>query len=83
MFIGLPANYLVDEIPKSVRLTTPENDIVFTRQISYNKGDSIAGCMLQLEFKKSLYEADMYPAIKEVYQRIFNYLKEPIVLKRK
>ncbi len=38
--------------------------------------------MLSFEFKNSLYEADMYPVIKEMYQKIFDYLKEPVVLKR-
>ena len=31
--------------------------------------------MMQFEFKKSLYETDMYPIVKEVYKRIFKYLK--------
>ena len=38
---------------------------------------------MQFGFKKSLYETDMYPIIKEIYQRIYEYLKEPVLLKRK
>ena len=39
--------------------------------------------MLLLEFKKSLYDNYMYPVVKEMYEKILSYLKEPIVLKKK
>jgi len=40
-------------------------------------------CMILIEFKKSLYEAETYPMIKDVYQKMFEFLKEPVVLKKK
>lgn len=81
--VGLPANFIVDEIPKSVRLTDPDKDIIYLRQVSHDKENNFINCMMLFEFKKSLYETDMYPTVKEVYKRIFDYLKEPVVLKRK
>ncbi|MEO6733239.1 MAG: DUF3857 domain-containing protein [Ferruginibacter sp.] len=81
--IQLPAGYVVDEMPKSVKLIDPDKDIAFTRQIVYDKEAKAIRCLLQFEFKKSLYETDMYPVIKEVYKKMFEYLKEPIVLKKK
>jgi hypothetical protein len=80
--VQLPPNYAVDELPKSVRLTNPDQDIVFLRQVEYDKSTSIIRCLMQVHFKKSLYEADMYEMVKEMYKRLFNYLKEPVVLKR-
>ncbi|MEP7142982.1 MAG: DUF3857 domain-containing protein [Ferruginibacter sp.] len=81
--IQLPANYVIDEMPKSVKLTTPDKDIIFIRQVDYDKENNSIRCIMWFEFKKSLYEADLYPMIKEVYQKIFDYLKEPVVLKKK
>jgi hypothetical protein len=39
--------------------------------------------MILIEFDKSLYETDTYPILKEVYQKMFEFLKEPVVLKKK
>ncbi|MEO5888897.1 MAG: DUF3857 domain-containing protein [Ferruginibacter sp.] len=83
VFIQLPAGYIIDDLPKSVKLTDPDKDITYVRQLEYDKQDNSVRCMMSFEFKNSLYETDMYPVLKEVYQRIFNYLKEPIVLKKK
>lgn len=81
--LKLPANYIVDELPKSVKLTNPDKDILFLRQVEHDKESNYLRCMMLFEFKESLYNAGMYPTIKEVYRKIFEYLKEPVVLKRK
>lgn len=81
--IQLPPNYVVDETPKSLKLSDPDKDILFMRHVMFDKETNFIRCMMQFEFKKSLYETDMYPIIKEVYQKIFGYLKEPVVLKKK
>ncbi len=83
LFLQLPENYVVDELPKSIKLTNPEKDIIFIRQLSFDKESNSVRCMLLFDFKKSLYEADMYPVIKEMYQKIFTYLAEPLVLRKK
>ena len=81
--IQLPPDYVVDEMPKSIKLSDPDKDISYMRHITHDKEINLIRCMMQFEFKKSLYETDMYPIVKEVYQRIFEYLKEPVLLKRK
>jgi hypothetical protein len=81
--VQLPANYVVDEMPKSVRLTNPDKDINFIRQIEFDKESNFIRCMILIEFDKSLYETDTYPVLKEVYQKMFEFLKEPVVLKKK
>ena len=81
--IQLPPDYVVDEMPKSIKLSDPDKDILFMRHITHDKEINLIRCMMQFEFKKSLYETDMYPIVKEVYQRIFEYLKEPVLLKKK
>jgi len=79
----LPASYTVDELPKSIRMVTPDKDITFIRQIELDKELNSIRCMILIEFKKSLYEAETYPMIKDVYQKMFEFLKEPVVLKKK
>ncbi len=81
--IALPKNYTLDELPKSVKMRTPDNDIVFTRTVEYNKEENLAVCMFVIEFKKSLYTVDEYPVLQEVYKKMFDFLKEPLVLKKK
>lgn len=81
--ITLPAGYTVDDLPKSIKMITPDNDILFQRQISYDAASRTVSCMMHLEFKNSLYTVDQYPVLKEVYKRLFDYFKEPILLKKK
>jgi Domain of Unknown Function with PDB structure (DUF3857) len=81
--VQLPANYAIDEMPRSVRLTNPDKDISFLRQIEFDKETNFIRCMISIEFTKSLYETDTYPIIKEIYQKMFEFLKEPVVLKKK
>jgi hypothetical protein len=81
--VQLPANYIIDDLPKSVRLTNPDKDISFLRQVEYDKEGNFISCMILIEFKKSLYETDTYPVLKEIYQKMFDFLKEPVVLKKK
>ncbi len=81
--IQLPPVYSIDEIPQSVKLSDSDQDIVFTRQLTYDKQNNILNGLVVLEFKKSLYDKEMYPVIKEMYQKIFAYLKELVVLKKK
>jgi len=83
IFLQLTSNYMIDDLPKSIMITNPERDITFARQITYSKVDNSISCTMLFDFKKSLYEADMYPVLKEMYQNIFKYLAEPLVLKKK
>lgn len=81
--IKLPEGYILDGLPKGVRMTTPDKDIVFTRTAEYNKESNSLVCMFNIEFKKSLYTVDEYPVLQEVYKKMFDFLKEPVVLKLK
>ncbi|MDO9375665.1 MAG: DUF3857 domain-containing protein [Ferruginibacter sp.] len=83
LFAQIPPEFVVDEMPKSVKLVNAEKDISFIRQIELDKETGAIRCLLMFEFKRSLYEADMYDVVKEMYQKLFGYLKEPVILKRK
>ena len=81
--VNLPEGYAVDALPKSVRMVTPDKDIEFNRSVEYNKETNSVTCMFVIDFKKSLYEVDEYPILQQVYKKMFEFLKEPLVLKKK
>jgi hypothetical protein len=81
--VQLPPGSGIDEMPGSVRVSNSEKDILFTRQLAYDKATNTIQGTVILEFKKSMYDKEMYPVIKEIYQKIFAYLKEEAVIKRK
>ncbi|MGC4101601.1 DUF3857 domain-containing protein [Ferruginibacter sp.] len=81
--VALPANYNLDAMPKSIKMTTLDKDIVFSRSVTFDKANNTLTCMLEFDFKKSLYAVDEYDILKEVFKKLFDYLKEPVVLKKK
>ena len=81
--ITLPQGYDIDALPKPVKMTTPDNDIVFKRSVTYDKESNSVVCMFVFDFKKSLYTVDEYDILQQVYKKIFEFLKEPVVLKKK
>ena len=83
MNLQLPPSYVADDLPKSIKITNPEKDINFSRQLSYDKTANKIICTIILDFQKSLYEQDIYLNLREMYQYIFKYLAEPLLLKKK
>lgn len=81
--IALPANFKVDSITKSVRMLNQDKDILFVRQLTYDKASNTANLIMNLEFTRSLYMANEYPMLKEFYKKIFDYLKEPLLLMKR
>ncbi len=81
--LKLPSNYEVDGLPKSIKITNPDKDILFSRQLLHDKAANSVSCVLVFDFKKSLYDKEMYPTVKEIYQMIVKQLAQPLVLKRK
>ena len=75
--------YTVDALPKSLKLRTPDGDIIISRQMEQDKENALVFCTVIIEFKNSLYQADAYPLLKEMYKKLFAILNEPVVLKKK
>jgi len=81
--VSIPKNYLVDVLPASQKIVNTEKDISINRQVEYNKEKNIVYCTIQVEFKNALYQANSYPVLKKFYKKMFDLLKEPLVLKKK
>lgn len=79
----IPDNYTVDAMPAAIKLMNEGGDIIFTRKVFYDKEKMELACMVSLEIKKSLYLAAEYDELKEFYKKMFGFLNEQLVLKKK
>lgn len=79
--VYLPAGYELEGLPKNVKMITTDTSIVFRRQCSYSEG--LLYVSVNLEFKKPYYSPEMYPEIREFYKRMFEFLDEKFVYRKK
>ncbi len=79
--IAIPEGYDVDELPKGVSVTLPENAASFTYQTQKNQTNIQVVC--QLKINKTTYLSDEYAHLKELYKNIIAKYGEQIVLKKK
>jgi len=79
--IKLPEDYIVDELPKNTRMIMPDTSIEFLRIM--NVSENRLMMRTTLEFKKPFYAVTDYDYFREFYQKLFNFLDEQIVLKKK
>jgi hypothetical protein len=78
--VYLPDGYEMDEMPKNVKMITPDTGMVFTR-MSFFK-DGMLTVRIQLEFKKLIYPTENYEEFKEFYKKLFDMLNERYVYKK-
>lgn len=84
MIIGnysIPVDFEYEELPKNIRMILPDSSIMMTRMIQ--KNDNILNFKVNIDFQRSVYTAEEYPDVKEVYKRIFAYLNEHVVIRKK
>ena len=81
--ISLPANYIIDVLPANQKIVNEAKDISISRQVSYDKENNRVSCALVIEFKNAVYDAGMYPVLQKFYKKMFELLKEPLLLKKK
>ena len=84
MIIGnfaLPAGYSFDELPKNLKMITPDTSIVFTRMASVS--ENVLNVRYTLEFKHPYYFTDEYEYFREFYKKLFSLLNEQFVFKKK
>jgi hypothetical protein len=79
--VELPANLVVDALPKNITMTTPDTSLLL-RRIIHVEGNQLI-CQLQLEILKTYYEKEEYVYLKEFYKKLYAYLDEQIVLKQR
>lgn len=76
----VPPGFKVDVLPKNINLIMPDKSISFQRVIVENEGTIAVRYIL--DYKKTIYWVEEYPALREFYKQIFELLNEQIVLKK-
>ena len=79
--VQLPASYQFDELPKNIRMITPDTGMVFTRVVQVN--ENVASFRINVEFLKPFYSVQEYDAFKEFYKQLFDLLNEQFVIRKK
>ncbi len=79
--IKLPEGFAVDELPKSIVITLPENSARFTYNVS-QLNDAI-NITSNFQINKSLFVQTEYAHLREFYNQVIAKQAEQIVLKKK
>jgi hypothetical protein len=79
--IFIPDGYVMDELPKDLRMRMPDTSIVFTRQSAFNSG--ILNVRYQLEFNAPFFSIEVYSGFREFYKKLFDLLNEKFVYRKK
>lgn len=79
--INIPEGYEFEELPKNMKMITPDTAIVMQRLIQ--PGTNSIDFRINIEFTRSLYAAADYGFFHEFYKQLFNKLNEQIVIKKK
>jgi hypothetical protein len=76
----IPADYVVEELPKNVRMVTPDKSVDLTRIMQ--KANNVVTYSITLDFKKPFYLIEEYKDFAEFYKQLNTVLNEPIVVKK-
>ncbi len=77
----IPDNYSFEGLPKNTKMMLPDSSLVFTRLSAIN--DQTLSTRITLDFKKPIYSVADYDYFKEFYKKMFNFLNEQFVIKKK
>jgi hypothetical protein len=81
LLLTIPETYQVEQLPKNMLVRAPDTSFFFKRIFS---SDSIHILLTQtFEIKRSVFDKENYPAIKEFFTRAYALMEEEIVVKKK
>jgi hypothetical protein len=79
--INIPEGYEFEELPKNMKMITPDTAIVMQRLLQ--AGTNSIDFRINIDFSKSIYAAANYGFFHEFYKQLFSKLNEQIVIKKK
>ena len=85
-FVGmftLPAGYIVEEMPKGIRVNLPEDGGKFSYSISSSPEEGKITVSSKVVLKKTFFYAEQYEGLRKFYDQIVQKHAEQIVLKKK
>lgn len=79
--ITLPEGYVVDELPKSQRITSEDKSLSVTFA-AVDKGDGLVSINFTVSVKKTVYQAQEYAGLREMFRYIIELQETTLVLKK-
>jgi hypothetical protein len=79
-FYKTPAGYKIESLPQGVSMSMPDTSISFKRIVGEQDGEIII--RYTIDYKRAIFTADEYPAIRDFYKKMYEMLNEQIVLKK-
>ena len=83
LHIRVDKKFVIDALPRSVKLVNADGDIAFTRMVFDDKDQNEMQIVSTFDIQHNLYPANQYATIKDFYKKLFDMLSEQIVLKKK
>ena len=77
----LPSQYTIESPPQPLSVSLPDNGGKFLT--SYEPGDNSFTFSDVVQFNKSVYSAQEYPYLKDIYNRMIQFEKAEMVFKKK
>lgn len=81
--IKIDKKYAVDALPKSVQLSNPDKDIIFKRSVFKDDENNEIRVKFSFDILRTVYTPGEYEMIKDFYKKLYGFLNEQVVLKKK
>ena len=78
--IAIPDDYVFG-LPKDLKLMMPDSSIILEKY--FYADNSNLNFKINLDFKKTYYDAKAYPQLEEFYKKLYTALNEKIAIKKK
>ncbi|MEL6668205.1 MAG: DUF3857 domain-containing protein, partial [Bacteroidota bacterium] len=78
----LPEGYTVDEMPESSRVRSPDGSINVQFMMAHNEAENKISVNLTVRVAASMYPANQYGILREIFQRVIDIQDSMVVLKR-
>ncbi|MEM6396044.1 MAG: DUF3857 domain-containing protein [Bacteroidota bacterium] len=78
----LPEGYIVDEMPEAIRMRSPEGDIRVQMVMQYKEAEHKLEINYSVSVTESLFAADQYENLREIFQRVVDVQESVVVLKK-
>jgi hypothetical protein len=77
----IPENYQFETLPKNIKMIVPDTSIVFQR--TAEASGNLLTVTIKLEFRQPFYPNEDYEYFKEFYKKLFDFMNEQFVYKKK
>lgn len=81
IYVEVPESFEITELPANKLLRLPDSSMMFKRIVS--KEDDKIFFKNTFEFYRSVFYPEEYPMVREFFNRMYGFINEPIVLKKK